>query len=93
METCPIASQFGQSRIIFLPNTKYTLKNLPKSFKIVPKWRNFAKSGHTVFVPSDRGQVGRRHRVAADLKVTYFQVSQKLPNFRLSINWPLLLLL
>ena len=29
------------------PNIKSTLKNLPKTFKIVPKWQNFAKSGHT----------------------------------------------
>ena len=31
-----------------MPNAKYTLKNLPKIIKIVPKWRNFVKSGHTV---------------------------------------------
>ena len=30
----------------FLPNTKFTFKNLPKIYKIVPKWQNFAKSGH-----------------------------------------------
>ena len=31
-----------------LPNTKYSLKNLPKNFKIVPNWQNIAKSGHIV---------------------------------------------
>ena len=30
-----------------LPSTKYTPTKLTKAFKILPKWRNFAKSGHT----------------------------------------------
>ena len=30
-----------------LPNTKPTFKKWPKTFKILPRWRNFAKSGHT----------------------------------------------
>ena len=32
---------------LFLPNTKATLKDLLKTFLIWPKWRNFAKFGHT----------------------------------------------
>lgn len=31
-----------------LSNTSYTVKRLPKTNKILPKWRNSAKSGHTV---------------------------------------------
>ena len=27
--------------------TEWTLKRLPKKFQILPKWWNFAKSGHT----------------------------------------------
>ena len=30
-----------------LPNTNQTLKILPKASRILPKWRNFTKSGHT----------------------------------------------
>ena len=29
------------------PNTKFTLEKLPRTFNILPKWRNFAKSGHS----------------------------------------------
>ena len=32
---------------IILPHTKYTLKILPKTLNILPKWRNLAKPGHT----------------------------------------------
>ena len=39
MKTFPIALHFCQSRIKFLTNSKLTLKNLPK-------WGNFAESGH-----------------------------------------------
>ena len=31
-----------------LPDTKYTLKILAKTWNNLPQWRNFAKSGHTV---------------------------------------------
>ena len=31
-----------------MPNKKKTVKKIPKTFKVLPKWRNFAKSGHTV---------------------------------------------
>ena len=30
-----------------LPTKKYTLKQLPKTFKMLPTWWKFAKSGHT----------------------------------------------
>ena len=36
-----------------MPNTKLTLKELPKTIKIFPKWRNFAKSGHTAAARQD----------------------------------------
>ena len=47
MKTCPIAQNFCQSKINILQKTKLPYKNLPKALKIVPNWRNFAKSGHT----------------------------------------------
>ena len=46
-ENLPHSKTFSNSRIKILPIPKWTLKNTPKTFKIVPKWRNFAKSGHT----------------------------------------------
>ena len=30
-----------------MPNTKLPLKILPKTFRVLPKWQKFAKSGHT----------------------------------------------
>ena len=36
-----------------MPHTNLTLKKLPKICKIWPKWRNFAKSGHTERVVND----------------------------------------
>ena len=40
----------GQSRFKILPNMNETLRKLPKILKCSPKWRNFAKSGHTADV-------------------------------------------
>ena len=40
-------SQICQSQLSILPNMKWTVKILPKTGKIFPKWRNNAKSGHT----------------------------------------------
>ena len=37
-----------QSRFKFWWNTKWTLNFLPKIYKFLPNWRNFAKSGRTV---------------------------------------------
>ena len=36
-----------QSRFKTMPKIKFTLKNCQKTFDILPKWRNFSKSGHT----------------------------------------------
>ena len=36
-----------QNRLAIWQNTQYPLKKLPKTFKILSKWRNFAKSGHS----------------------------------------------
>ena len=44
---CQIADQICQSRFKSMPNTNENIKILPKSFKVLPKWRTFAKSGHT----------------------------------------------
>ena len=46
-EISPIMSQIDPSRLNILPNNKYTVKKLPETCKLWPKWRNFAKSGHT----------------------------------------------
>ena len=46
MKMRPIMSQICQSKHSILRNKKY-IKNLPKTCEILPKWRNFAKSGHT----------------------------------------------
>ena len=40
--------QICQSRLNILPNKKQTVKILPKTCQALSKWRNFAKSGHTV---------------------------------------------
>ena len=37
----------GPCRSKILPSTKLTLQKLPKTLNFQPKWRNFAKSGHT----------------------------------------------
>ena len=48
MKISPKLQQICQSRLNILPNKKYTVKNLPKTSKLLPKWQNFATSGHTV---------------------------------------------
>ena len=45
MKISPTMSQICQSRLSILPNKKKTVKNLLN--KLLPKWRNFVKSGHT----------------------------------------------
>ena len=51
MKICPKVYKFFQSRFNILPISKWTLEKLPKTLKILPKWRNFAKSGHTPGYP------------------------------------------
>ena len=48
IKICPMVKQIRQSRLKILPNKKLTVKKLPKTCKILPKWLNFAKSGHSV---------------------------------------------
>ena len=43
MKICLISYKIYQSKCKNLPNTKRTFSKWP----IVPKWRNFAKSGHS----------------------------------------------
>ena len=44
-----------------MPNTKLTLYFLTKTFNILPKWLNFAQSGHTgYYLPS--ASVGLFHK-------------------------------
>ena len=47
MKISLIMSQICQSRLSILPNKKWTVKNLPKTCKLFPKWRHFTTSGHT----------------------------------------------
>ena len=47
MKISPIMSQICQSQLSILPNNKWTVKTLSKTGKLLPKWRNFARSGHT----------------------------------------------
>ena len=47
MRNCPIVDKIYRSQYQYLPNIEYTLKKLPKTFQLMPKWRNFAKFGHT----------------------------------------------
>ena len=49
MKICPLALQICQNKLKILPNTKWTLSKWPKCFNILPKWWNFAKSGHTLW--------------------------------------------
>ena len=35
-----------------LPNIKTTRKQLPKTFKMLPLWRNFVKSGRVIAAPN-----------------------------------------
>ena len=39
-----------------LPNTILALNKWPKMYQISPKWRNFAKSGHSVCRPRGPGK-------------------------------------
>ena len=47
MKMCPIALKLCQRRFKFFPNIYRTLKNCQRLIKFLPKWRNFAISGHT----------------------------------------------
>ena len=47
LRICPMTYKICQSGSQRMPNTSYTVKKLPISCKILPKWWNFAKSGHT----------------------------------------------
>ena len=50
MKTCPMACKFCQSRSpIFSQIGNKPTKKLPKTLKTLPKWQNFAESGHTGF--------------------------------------------
>ena len=49
LKGCPKTLQFGQSRIKIFPNTEKALNHLTKIKKMLSKWQNFAKSGHTEY--------------------------------------------
>ena len=48
-ENVPKSIEKIQIGINSLPNNKLTLKQLPKTLKMLTTWWNFAKSGHTDF--------------------------------------------
>ena len=52
-------SQTGQSRLSILPNEEKTDKNLPNTYKLLPKGWNFAKSGYTVTLALEFANVFR----------------------------------
>ena len=64
-ESLPHWQNVCQSRLTIWPNTKWTLQRLPNGFKILAKWWNFAKSGHTVFMgcmnQAEIFRVSKRH--------------------------------
>ena len=63
MKINPIMYQICQSRLIILPNKKKSVNILPKTWTVLPKWRNVAKSGHTVWVeqfPLVTGQIKKK---------------------------------
>ena len=68
-------TKFCQSRIIILPKSSWTFKNTTKTFKIVPKWRYFSKSGHTDQSPPKRSICSRSN--FPDLSSKYFSSSTK----------------
>ena len=47
MKICPIAYENCQSWLKIYPNTKLTLNISLSTCKILPKWQNFAKFGHS----------------------------------------------
>ena len=50
-ESMPISIQIVTKRVKYFAKTNLSLNILPKTFKIWPKWRIFAKSGHTALIP------------------------------------------
>ena len=46
---CSIAYKICQNQLKVLPKTKCILSKWPKYYNCDPKWRKFAKSGHTEF--------------------------------------------
>ena len=49
VKNCPKALKICQRRFTNFPNTKTIHTDLPETLILLPKWRNFAKSGHTGF--------------------------------------------
>ena len=47
IKICSIAYRICQNCLKVLPNKKYTLSKWPKYYNGEPRWRKFAKSGHT----------------------------------------------
>ena len=46
-KNCLMANKICQSRSKNFAELQINPQKLPKTLKILPKWRNFAKSGHT----------------------------------------------
>ena len=49
---CLITLKDSQNKLTVLQNTKWTILKWSEFFNIAPKWRSFAKSGHTYHRPS-----------------------------------------
>ena len=48
MKICQKAYKICLIGFKLLPNTKLSMENFQKTLRTQPKWRNFAKSGHTI---------------------------------------------
>ena len=59
-----------QRRYIF-PNTNFSLQKLPKVCSILPIWRNFAKSDHTIVVSFISDHLGKVKHVSPLTKIWF----------------------
>ena len=63
MKISPMAYKIFQSSFIILPSPKYALKYYQRQKKILPKWCNFAKFGHTAC----GSRIKRKYFVSLDM--------------------------
>ena len=47
LKIIPMMAQIFLRRLVIFPNQKLTVKNLPNTFKLLSKWRNFVTSCYT----------------------------------------------
>ena len=74
MKISPIMPKICPRQLSILPNNKWTVKNLPKTGKLLPKWRKFDKSGHTALNPE--ATLLRRRQTLLRRKILPFRPPQ-----------------